>query len=78
MVLTFDRLRGDVAEALFLSPGELDPDSDLFAAGLDSMRALALLEGWRPDSGRAVGFLDLLEQPTLAAWWRLLAPRQEH
>ncbi|GAB2547818.1 phosphopantetheine-binding protein [Nocardia heshunensis] len=69
--LTFDRVRSDIADELFLDPGELAPTADLFAAGLDSVRVLSLVERWRA-AGCEIGFMDLLEQPTLDAWWRLL------
>lgn len=70
--LTRDGVRADIAGELFLEPGELDPAADLFAAGLDSVRVLSLVERWRA-AGCEIGFMDLVEDPTLDAWWRLLA-----
>ncbi|MFJ4650513.1 phosphopantetheine-binding protein [Nocardia sp. NPDC088792] len=75
--ITFDTVRADIAGELFLTPAELDPEADLFAAGLDSVRVLSLVERWRA-AGHEVGFVDLLEQPTLQAWWQLLTRAQEH
>ncbi|MFE3194750.1 phosphopantetheine-binding protein [Nocardia sp. NPDC059240] len=70
--ITFDRVRADIADELFLEAGELALDTDLFAAGLDSVRVLTLVERWRA-AGCEIGFMDLLEQPTLDGWWRLLS-----
>ncbi|GAA2689211.1 MULTISPECIES: phosphopantetheine-binding protein [Actinosynnema] len=69
--LTLDSVRADVAEHLFLEPGEVDDDADLVEAGLDSVRLLDLATRWR-GLGAEVGFADLAERPTLSAWWGLL------
>ncbi|MFJ6725925.1 MULTISPECIES: phosphopantetheine-binding protein [unclassified Streptomyces] len=71
--LTLARLRQDVAEALYVEAGEVEVDENVFDQGLDSVRMMALVEGWRTD-GAAVGFSELAERPTLAAWATLLAP----
>jgi aryl carrier-like protein len=71
MALTYDRLRADVAELLYLEPGEVPADEDLFAAGLDSVRLIELVERWR-EEGATVEFVALAERPTLAAWWSML------
>ncbi|MEV0582818.1 phosphopantetheine-binding protein [Nonomuraea sp. NPDC050310] len=67
-----ERLRAQVAEILYLDPGELAPDDDLIAAGLDSIRLMTLAEVWKAE-GAEVSFPDLVERPTLAAWAELLA-----
>ncbi|MEC3914684.1 phosphopantetheine-binding protein [Nocardia sp. CDC160] len=72
---TLDAVRADIAAELFLDPAELDPAADLFAAGLDSVRVLSLVERWRA-AGREIGFVDLLDEPTATAWWRLLNTRE--
>ncbi|WP_225731462.1 MULTISPECIES: phosphopantetheine-binding protein [unclassified Nocardia] len=71
--LTYDRLRADIAELLYLEPGELAATDDLFDAGLDSVRLVGLVERWKT-RGAAVSFADLAERPTLDGWWALLAP----
>lgn len=67
-------IRRDVAELLYVTPEELDDGEDLFAAGLDSVRILVLVEQWR-DAGLRVSFTELAERATLAGWLGLLGPR---
>ncbi|AYF73952.1 hypothetical protein D7D52_08825 [Nocardia yunnanensis] len=74
--LTLDGVRADIAGELFLEPEQLDPAADLFAAGLDSVRVLSLVERWRA-AGCEVGLMDLVEEPTLDGWWRLLTAARE-
>ncbi|HEY0636677.1 MAG TPA: phosphopantetheine-binding protein [Pseudonocardiaceae bacterium] len=71
--LTADAVRAAVAELLYLEPQELAADDNLFEAGLDSVRLLTLVERWR-GAGADVSFIDLAEQPTLAAWLPRLVP----
>ncbi|MFI5780725.1 phosphopantetheine-binding protein [Nocardia sp. NPDC051570] len=70
-VLSFAAVRAAVAHELYLRPDELDPEADLFAAGLDSVRVLTLVERWRA-AGAQVGFMDLIERATVREWWELL------
>ncbi|WP_107658894.1 phosphopantetheine-binding protein [Nocardia suismassiliense] len=72
--LTYDSVRADIADLLYLEPHELGDTDDLFAAGLDSVRLIGLIERWK-SRGAAPAFVDLAENPTLAAWWQLLAAR---
>jgi bifunctional isochorismate lyase/aryl carrier protein len=69
-------IRRDVAELLYVDPEELDEGEDLFAAGLDSVRILTLVEQWR-QAGLDVTFTELAERATLAGWLGLLGPRLE-
>ncbi len=71
MTLSFAEVRAAVAAELYLEPEQLDPAADLFAAGLDSVRVLALVERWRA-AGARIGFMDLIEGPTLGEWWERL------
>jgi bifunctional isochorismate lyase / aryl carrier protein len=66
-----ERLRADVARALEEPPASLTDDEDLFERGLDSLRLMSLVEGWRA-AGADVGFVDLVDTPTLQAWSRLV------
>ncbi len=70
--LTFDTVRADVAEQLFLEPGEVTGTENLFDAGMDSVRMIELVERWRAH-GTSVAFADLAERPTLDEWWTLLS-----
>lgn len=68
---TAERLRAEIAELLYLDPGELDADENLIEAGLDSIRVMTLIERWKRD-GVELSFADLAERPTVAAWAELL------
>ncbi|MFA5711123.1 amino acid adenylation domain-containing protein [Mycolicibacterium sp.] len=65
-----------VAELLGVSPDTLDPEADLIASGLDSIRMMSLSGRWRRQ-GIDIGFAALAETPTVAAWTRLVAERTE-
>lgn len=64
-------LKTNIANSLQVSAEELQDDDSLLDWGLDSIRIMSLLEGWRR-AGLEINFMTLAEQPTLAAWWGLL------
>ena len=65
-------VREEVAELLGVSPDAVDPDADLIASGLDSIRMMSLSGRWRKQ-GIDVNFAALAENPTVAAWSALVA-----
>lgn len=65
-------VREEVAELLGVSPDSVDPDADLIASGLDSIRMMSLSGRWRKQ-GIDVNFAALAENPTVAAWSALVA-----
>ncbi|MDW5614226.1 amino acid adenylation domain-containing protein [Mycolicibacterium sp. D5.8-2] len=67
-------VRDEVAELLGVSPAELDPQVDLIASGLDSIRMMTLSGRWRRQ-GVDVGFAALAANPTVAAWTELVSGR---
>lgn len=69
--LTAETVRADVAAQLFLEPGEVLPDANLFQEGLDSVGLLELVTSWR-GQGAEISFADLAEQPTLHRWQAML------
>ena len=69
--LSLERLRDDVAEVLGEEPGGFADDENLIDRGLDSIRLMSLATKWRED-GFEAGYLDLAQEPTVAAWWKLL------
>lgn len=78
--LTLEEMRADIAHILTLSVDEITPDENLMYLGLDSIRAMSLLEHWRT-RGAQLNFVDLAESTTLAQWWQLVqtkttTPRQ--
>ncbi|OUC77718.1 non-ribosomal peptide synthetase [Gordonia lacunae] len=64
-------IRGEVGAALGVSPESLDPDQDLIAQGLDSLRMMRLAGTWRK-RGIDIDFARLAAQPTITAWAALL------
>lgn len=72
---TTDRtVREEVAELLGVSPDEVDPNADLIASGLDSIRMMSLSGRWRKQ-GIDINFAALAEKPTVAAWSALVGER---
>ncbi|KWX67629.1 non-ribosomal peptide synthetase [Mycobacterium sp. NAZ190054] len=65
-------VRDEVAELLGVNPADLDPEADLIASGLDSIRMMSLSGRWRRQ-GIDVGFAALAANPTVAAWTELVA-----
>lgn len=72
--LTKDQFLRDVAKVLRLGIDELDEVEDPFLAGMDSLRLMVLVEGWRK-RGVNLAFVDLAERRNLDAWWDLIAPQ---
>ncbi|MFC9342237.1 phosphopantetheine-binding protein [Streptomyces sp. NPDC057020] len=68
---TRERLTRDVADVLYVDPSEVEPAESLIEQGLDSIRLMTLVEGWRAE-GAEIGFVALAERPTLDAWFELL------
>ncbi|ANY21968.1 non-ribosomal peptide synthetase [Gordonia terrae] len=64
-------IRAEVGTALGVSPESLDPDQDLIAQGLDSLRMMRLAGTWRK-RGIDIDFARLAAQPTITAWAALL------
>ena len=50
---------------------ELDEQENLVYYGLCSLQIMNLSNFWR-NAGLPVNFIDLVKQPTLAAWWQLI------
>ncbi|WKG01538.1 amino acid adenylation domain-containing protein [Mycolicibacterium sp. HK-90] len=65
-------VRDEVAALLGVSPDDVDPQADLIASGLDSIRMMSLSGRWRKQ-GINVGFAALAANPTVAAWIDLVA-----
>ncbi|GHI93789.1 MULTISPECIES: phosphopantetheine-binding protein [Streptomyces] len=74
--ITLDGFRTDLAECLFLEPGEVDLEDSPLDSGLDSLRIVTLLERWQA-AGADITFLDLAERTSFAQWWQLLTERTQ-
>jgi len=69
---TLDELRRDISGILEEpEAAEFAADEDLLDLGLDSMRMMTLVTRWN-QRGIEVGFVELVEEPTLEAWLALL------
>lgn len=69
--LTVERLRADVEQVLGEPSGSLGEHDNLLDRGMDSIRLMSLVESWRT-AGVETDFITLAEEPTVAAWTRLL------
>ncbi|MBZ6101250.1 phosphopantetheine-binding protein [Streptomyces olivaceus] len=74
--ITLDGFRADLAECLFLEPGEVDLEDSPLDSGLDSLRIVTLLERWQA-AGADISFVDLAERTSFAQWWQLLTERTQ-
>ncbi|WP_018542832.1 non-ribosomal peptide synthetase [Streptomyces sp. MspMP-M5] len=68
-------LPGAVGEVLGVPAEDIDEQAPLIQLGLDSL-AMMRLAGRCRRAGLDIGFADLISEPTLAAWRRLVAERQ--
>ncbi len=71
---TLVTMRADLGRILKQDPATIDDDENLVDLGLDSIRAMMLVQTWR-DGGIRVEFSELAERLTIAAWWEVIAPR---
>ncbi|NLG56718.1 MAG: isochorismatase [Rhodococcus sp.] len=69
--MTREIIRDDVAAVLGLPSSELDDTANLIDEGLDSIRAMTLVERWR-SAGADVDLVDLVGEPTIEAWSEIL------
>ncbi|PKF81167.1 isochorismatase [Vibrio sp. vnigr-6D03] len=76
-VLSLNVLQSDVAEALGVSSDDLDVNENLMFVGLDSMRAMTLVEKWNKQ-GANVSFSQLIEAVSLQEWWQAIEPTINH
>nr|WP_067541674.1 phosphopantetheine-binding protein [Nocardia crassostreae] len=63
----------DVAAALGIDASELDDETNLLDAGLDSVRIMSLVEKWRADGFEHVDFPSLAAAPVLGSWIDVLS-----
>lgn len=73
--LTLDGLRIAIAELLGESPSDIGDHEDLVDIGMDSIRMMSLVEILR-GKGAEINFMQMAENPTLAAWWELLSSQK--
>ncbi|MBD1557631.1 isochorismatase family protein [Vibrio sp. S9_S30] len=76
-VLSLNVLQSDVAETLGVALDDIDVNENLMFMGLDSMRAMALVEKWNKQ-GANVSFSQLIEAVSLQEWWQTIEPTVNH
>lgn len=64
----------DEIKPLLSAPVDIKEDENLISLGLDSMKIMKLLNGWRK-KGFKVSFAELMENPTIKDWIDLLNKR---
>ncbi|WP_197471107.1 isochorismatase [Azotobacter vinelandii] len=69
---SIEALHQEVAQMLGMPASDFSVEDNLLDVGLDSIRLMSLLEGWKR-AGAQVSFVQVAEQPTLAHWWSLLS-----
>jgi len=74
-LLTLAVMRQAVADAIGTEPAAIGDDDDLIGHGIDSITVMRLASRWRRN-GLALAFADLIEKPSLRAWWALAAERR--
>lgn len=67
-----ERMRRDIADAIFLDPSDVGDEDDLIDLGLDSVRLMSLALRWA-EAGAAVTFADLAEHTQLIRWWEIVS-----
>ncbi|MFE7659497.1 non-ribosomal peptide synthetase [Streptomyces celluloflavus] len=72
--LTREAMVRAVCELLAVPPSEVDRPGSLADLGMDSVRMMHLA-GWLREHRVEVTFRELAEDPSLDAWWRLVAER---
>jgi aryl carrier-like protein len=71
MNLTLESMRGDIAGIMNEEPESIGDDDNLIDLGLDSIRAMALLQRWIA-AGAHIEFAEFAEKPELGHWWKLI------
>ncbi|MCE0556840.1 isochorismatase family protein [Motilimonas sp. E26] len=66
--LSLNVLQFDVANTLGVDANDIDVNENLMFMGLDSMRAMTLVEKWNKQ-GANVSFAQLIEAVSLQEWW---------
>lgn len=71
MNLTIESMRADIAAMMHEPPDAIGDDDNLIDIGLDSIRAMALLQRWIT-AGAHIEFAEFAEKPELGHWWKLI------
>jgi aryl carrier-like protein len=69
--LTLEGMRAEIAAILHDEQDAIGDEDSLIDLGLDSMRAMALVQRWR-EIGVQAEFAAFAAEPTLAHWWTVV------
>lgn len=70
--ITLESMRADIAAAIGIAPEEIGDHDNLADLGLDSIRAMMLVDRWS-EAGITLTFGEMAEQVELAAWHGIVA-----
>lgn len=76
MPITLEQMRAEIAEIMHEDPSAIGDHDSLIDLGLDSIRAMILLQRWS-DTGLQLNFPAFGEKPELAYWWTLIEKAQK-
>ncbi len=72
MTITLESMRSDIAAAIGIPASEVGDEDNLADLGLDSIRAMTLLDRWS-STGITLRFAEMAERVELAAWHGIVA-----
>lgn len=73
--LTLESMRADIAAAIGIPADEIGDHDNLADLGLDSMRAMMLVERWNA-TGVNLAFSEMADRVELASWHAIVARQQ--
>ncbi|MEU4835546.1 phosphopantetheine-binding protein [Streptosporangium sp. NPDC023615] len=77
MRITDDQAIADIADLLYLEPGDLDHEADLRDQGMDSVRVMELVETWRGAGVTGIDYIMLAEDQRVTHWLTVLRGLQD-
>ena len=72
MKITDEQALADIADLLYLEPGDLDHEADLRDQGMDSVRVMELVERWRNAGLTELDYIQLAEDQRVEHWITVL------
>lgn len=72
MKITDEQALADIADLLYLEPGDLDHEADLRDQGMDSVRVMELVEKWRNAGLTELDYIQLAEDQRVEHWISIL------
>ena len=76
MKVTDEQALADIADSLYMEPGDLDHETDLRDQGMDSVRVMELVERWRSAGVTQIDYIALAEDQRVTRWLTVLRELQ--